>query len=60
MVRRDECPNCGRLKTEKVDVTWYADDVEETRICNECPTQYTLSFGQPVIVDERQVGDFDG
>lgn len=55
MPRREECPNCGRLKTEQVNVTWYSDDVEETWVCTDCPTQYSLSFGQPIVVDSRQV-----
>lgn len=42
---RSKCPECGSLNTERVHVEWFAHTVEEVRICNECPTQYTNEFG---------------
>lgn len=54
---RGECPHCGSFETEQVNVTWFSDHVEEIRICNDCPTQYTLDYGPSVIIDERQVGE---
>lgn len=40
-----ECPNCGSYDTERV----YSDDVdgeaiENVRICNDCPAEWTNHF----------------
>lgn len=40
MRERCQCPDCGSADTERVDLWWLEDGVEETRICNECPTQW--------------------
>jgi hypothetical protein len=42
---RIECPECAAHDTERVHVEWLIDGVEETRICNECPAQFTNKFG---------------
>lgn len=43
---RRTCPQCDGYDTERVDVQldWAPDAIETTRICNECPTQYSLIF----------------
>lgn len=43
MNQRD-CTECGSFDTERVHVEWYSDMIEEVRICNECPTQFTNKF----------------
>ena len=56
MFERSECPECGCHDTERVFVDWWTDEVQETRICNECPTQYTINYGNPrVETDEVPV-----
>lgn len=42
---RSECPECGSHDTERVHTEWMVDGLEEVRICNECPVQYTNCFG---------------
>lgn len=48
MFQRQECPECGDWNTERVHVEWGSDMVEETRICEDCPTQYTISYSDPI------------
>jgi Zn-dependent oligopeptidase len=42
-----ECPECGSWETERVNVEWWSDQVQVTRICNDCPTQYDVMYGDP-------------
>jgi len=44
MNNRKRCPECGAFDTEQVHVEWMADMLEEVRICNDCPAQYTNNF----------------
>jgi hypothetical protein len=44
MTDRRQCPECDSFNTERVQIGWRTDLVEEIRICNECPTQFTNSF----------------
>jgi hypothetical protein len=41
---RRQCPACEGYDTERVHAEWHTDLVETTRICNDCPTQFTNSF----------------
>jgi hypothetical protein len=53
MFERAKCPECAGWDTERVFVDWWKDEVRETRICNDCPCQYTISYGVPrVEIDE--------
>lgn len=45
---RKECPDCGSFDTERVHVEWLNGGVDEVRICNDCPVQYTVEFRQPL------------
>lgn len=47
------CPNCESADTEVAWTEWFNDYVERIRICNECPTEYTVSYGHPEIIDHR-------
>jgi len=38
------CPECKGYETERVHVEWFKDMVEETRICNSCPIQFTNRY----------------
>lgn len=38
------CTECGSTDTERVHTEHYRDLIEEIRICNECPTQFTNKF----------------
>jgi len=48
-----QCPNCGSYNTERVHVEWYTYEVEEVRICNDCPTEYTLIYDNPVVAQQE-------
>jgi len=39
-----ECPECGSYDTKQVHIEWMEHEVEETRICDECPAQFTNAY----------------
>lgn len=51
MTNVKECPECGSFNTDRVHVEWYSNAVEEVRICGDCPTQYTVSYANPDVMD---------
>jgi len=53
MLNRKECPECAGWNTERVHVEWWSDSVRETRICDDRPTEYTIDYGDPQILDVR-------
>jgi hypothetical protein len=50
---RAACPEFDSHDTERVHTEWFTNSVEEVRICNDCPTQYTLSYEHPFVADVR-------
>ena len=44
MTVRSDCSECGSFDTKRVHTEWFSDMVEEVRICNECPTQFTNCY----------------
>ena len=48
------CPECDDFDTKVVHTEWFSDMVERTRICNSCPTQYTVSYANPAVRDVEQ------
>lgn len=44
--RRDRCPHCGSHDTERAHTEWTTFGVQEVRICNDCPVQYTNEFSR--------------
>lgn len=46
-----ECPECGTWDTERVhsDIQTQSQRVIEVRICNDCPTEYEVEYGDPLI-----------
>lgn len=54
---RRECPSCGTHDTSRAHTEWYARYVEEVRICNNCPVQFTNVF-TTLTVDVDQPDDF--
>ena len=45
------CPECDSRDTEVVHTDFYRDMIERVRICNDCPTQWTVSYGDPIVQD---------
>jgi len=43
------CPECDSLDTSVEWTEWYNDHVERIRICNDCPTQWTVNYGDPRV-----------
>lgn len=43
-MNRKECPSCGDVNSRRVHVDWYRDMVEEIRVCESCPTQFSIWF----------------
>lgn len=46
MVRSNhkQCPECGSFDTERVYQEDFTDMIEQVRICNDCPVQFTNQF----------------
>jgi transcriptional regulator NrdR family protein len=51
MDRHTACPECDSYDTEVVDTQFYRDMIERVRICNDCPTQWVVSFSDPIVQD---------
>jgi transcriptional regulator NrdR family protein len=51
-----QCPECGTYDTERVHTEQFTDMLERTRICNECPTQFTNKYD----LFEQEVDDVPG
>jgi len=47
-MNHQHCPECDG-NTEVVNTEFHRDIVERVRICQECPTQYTVSYADPVV-----------
>jgi len=45
------CPECDSHDTEVVHTEFYRDMIERVRICNDCPTQWTVSYADPIVQD---------
>jgi protein-arginine kinase activator protein McsA len=45
------CPNCESLTVEVVHTEWYTDAVERVKICEDCPAQWTVVYGNPFVKD---------
>jgi len=46
-VTPQECPECGSYDTNRVHTEFWADEVQATRVCQDCPTQYDVMYGDP-------------
>jgi transposase-like protein len=45
------CPNCGGASGPERQATFHADDVVRVVfVCHECPTQFTVEYGDPEVV----------
>lgn len=51
-----ECPNCGTMDTERVNRFSEKTQIMDTRICNNCPTQYDVMWQ---YVSKRNVMTMD-
>jgi len=51
----DACPECEGYDTEVVMTDWRTDHVERVKVCNDCPTQFTVSYGSPYVSDVHKV-----
>lgn len=44
-----KCPECEAYGSEVVHTEFYSDHIERIHICLECPTQWTVSYGDPRV-----------
>jgi len=44
MFSNQQCPECESFDTERVHTEWFVRYLEETRICGDCPTQWTNTY----------------
>lgn len=47
------CPNCDSVDTEHAHTAVYPDEgmVHTVRVCNDCPTEYNVEYGSPLVTD---------
>ena len=55
-----QCPECDSYDTDVVHNEFYQDMVGRVRICNDCPTQWTVTYALPEVTkvdvfDESEV-----
>ena len=50
------CPECNSHDTEHVHTEVMTDAIERVRVCNDCPAQFTVSYGDPVRTDIHTAG----
>lgn len=48
-----DCPECGCPFTETVHVSWSADEVQRVMVCDDCPTEWTIEYADPLVKDVR-------
>ena len=51
MYNHEQCPNCESPDTECVHTEVFTDFIERVRICNNCPTEYVVDYGNPHVKD---------
>lgn len=39
-MNRIECSNCESHNTRRVHAEWHIDQIEEIRLCKDCPAQF--------------------
>lgn len=54
MFNPGECPECGSINTDTVDTITMVDVIELVKVCHDCPTQYVVGYGDPMIKDVEQ------
>ena len=54
-----KCPNCDSEDVERVDLEEVSSGFEEVWICNDCPHQWIVEYGDPVIVNEQHFDEKD-
>jgi len=42
-----ECPECSSYNTERVNTEFWTDEIQVTRVCRDCPTQFDVMYGDP-------------
>jgi hypothetical protein len=51
MTEHKRCPECESYNSEKVWTDERDMEFVVTRICNDCPTEWTVAFVEPLIRD---------
>lgn len=41
------CPECDSWDTERVHHEFQSDSVIEIRVCDECPTEFKVTYSDP-------------
>jgi protein-arginine kinase activator protein McsA len=51
MTDHRRCPECDCFDTEVVHTEFSRGMIERVRVCEECPTQWTVSYADPMVRD---------
>lgn len=49
MTDPSKCPECKAFHTKRVYSDFETHQVIEVRVCNDCPTEYQVTYGQPLV-----------
>jgi len=52
-----KCPERGSENTEEIHIDTWVDEVEVFRACRDCPTDYCVSYGNPVVEEAFHVDE---
>lgn len=47
------CPECDSSKSKVIHTEWHTDYVERVRLCNDCPAEWVVNYGNPEVMDVR-------
>ena len=53
------CPNCGGKTRHEDTLNRWNDEIRHVRTCRECPTQYEVSYGHPIVTNVQEVSNGD-
>ena len=52
-----ECPVCGSWETTREWVDHHRREIKVVRVCDDCPTQYVVTYFNPLITDTEVFDD---
>lgn len=51
MTDHEVCPECDSTDTDVVNTTVFNKAIERVRVCNDCPTQWSTEWIDPIVTD---------
>lgn len=45
------CPECGSIDSRHVHTEITTDTVERVHVCEDCPAEWTVEYGDPLVTE---------